>query len=407
MRCYYPLVGYTPTDVPRPDQYGRLKSCKNSSGPLGSSSGNPLEGPTGPTGPGLEIFGATGYGQYLLYDGATWGVAGNPISLGISSGQFSQGTNAVAIGYQAGRTGQGSYSIAIGWNAGGGSQSSQSIAIGSRAGNTNQGGYAVAIGDVSAILNQGVNSVAIGPNSASYNQGIEAVAIGYAAGQYSQGNHGIAIGFESGRTNQGTFSVAIGYNAQNNGCTGSVALGYNATCTQSNTIVFGTTAETAVFPGTITPSTVVSPSTSSLNLGGIYNMPAPGGGWPTTVTGGVTLAVGTFVIDNVSLPYGTYLLVASIPVLTASGVNNFVTLSVSNTSSGLISSGNNGDYINALAFTGSLDSSVTLTRIIQQYATSINPSTYYINLKANVPNVFPNNWYVSMSGWSVTLTRIA
>lgn len=32
MRCYYPLVGYTPSAVPRQDQLGRLKSCTTSDG---------------------------------------------------------------------------------------------------------------------------------------------------------------------------------------------------------------------------------------------------------------------------------------------------------------------------------------------------------------------------------------
>jgi hypothetical protein len=38
MRCYYPYVGYTPSAIPRPDQYGRLKSCVNTSAPVGTSS---------------------------------------------------------------------------------------------------------------------------------------------------------------------------------------------------------------------------------------------------------------------------------------------------------------------------------------------------------------------------------
>lgn len=159
------MVGYTPSATPRPDQYGRLKSCVNSSPMFASSSPVPTEGPTGPTGPtgqGLDILGATNYGDYLLYNGTSWVVASNTVALGQNSGEYLQGLNAVAIGSQAGRTGQGTSAIAIGTNAGITGQGEYSVAIGA---NTNNNGLqrCVAIGN--NATNTQPNTIVLGTSA--------------------------------------------------------------------------------------------------------------------------------------------------------------------------------------------------------------------------------------------------
>lgn len=418
MRCYYPLVGYTPTDVPRPDQYGRLKSCKNSSGPLGATNPAGLEGPTGPTGPGLEIFGATTFGQYLLYNGSTWGVAGNPVALGESSGQTGQGPFAVAVGINAGQYYQGAYSVAVGYNAGYTGQGSQAISIGEQAGKYYQSGGSVAIGYNAAENYQGIGSIAIGDSAGTFyqnsgsvaigkfagssTQSYNCVAIGRGAGQFSQNAYGIAIGNIAGAQSQGSYSVAIGYNASNNGATGSVALGYNASCTQSNTVVLGTTAETVVCPGPIHPTTVVPPPSTSY-LGGTYVYPGPTGGWPTQIassgSSGTNTLIGTFTIDNVNLAYGTYLLVATISTIsTQLNLAGYLYFSISNSGNSPVTTGNTGEYLLVTIPSSPNSGNVMFTRVLSQY-TSLN-NVYYIYLQT-----FGSMIYYP-SGWHLTLTRI-
>jgi hypothetical protein len=414
MRCYYPLVGYTPSDVTRPDNYGRLKTCVNSSPMFATAAPVPTEGPTGPTGPtgpGIELFAASNHGDYLLYNGSSWVVADNPVSLGSNSGEFLQGLNAVAIGYQSGRTGQGINAVAIGNQAGGFTQGTGAISIGLGAGATGQMAYSVAIGLLSGANTQGQNSVAIGSNAGEYNQsgasvaigidagrytqgngsvaigqysatssqgqfavgignqagnlsqgyqavaignyagatnqasnsiaigvfagsstqGFKCIAIGSNAGQYSQSNNAIAIGNDAGLTNQGSYCIAIGTSSSNSGLFGCIALGYNSSCTQSNTIVLGTSAETVVHPGPIALYGSTNPGTALFTVSGGVTSFEPGYSQinylgsvyqysflqSTTYTLTAVIpnppnVITSFTIDNTVIPYGTYLCYLSI-----------------------------------------------------------------------------------------------
>jgi hypothetical protein len=120
-------------------------------------------GPLG-SGGGITQVG-TNFGNYLYWDGTTWVVGDQKISIGANAGQYDQGPNAVALGTAAGQTGQQSNSVAIGSNSGRTTQGTSSIAIGSGAGNDGQGSGSVAIGEFAGLSNQGGNSIAIGRNA--------------------------------------------------------------------------------------------------------------------------------------------------------------------------------------------------------------------------------------------------
>jgi hypothetical protein len=120
-------------------------------------------GPIGPGG-GISQTG-TNFGNYLYWDGTTWVVGDQKISIGANAGQYGQGPNAIALGTAAGQTGQQSNSVAIGSNSGRTTQGTSSIAIGLDAGNDGQGSGSVAIGEFAGLSNQGGNSIAIGRNA--------------------------------------------------------------------------------------------------------------------------------------------------------------------------------------------------------------------------------------------------
>ena len=81
---------------------------------------------------------ATAFGQYNIYNGSTYSVAGTSnVNLGSNAGLTAQGTGAVAIGIQSGQATQGLNSVAIGFKAGQTNQGTNSIAIGNLAGTSN------------------------------------------------------------------------------------------------------------------------------------------------------------------------------------------------------------------------------------------------------------------------------
>ncbi len=70
---------------------------------------------------------ASGYGEYVYYNGSNWLASGNKVNLGINSGRYGQSNGAIAIGASAGESNQGSNAIAIGNLAGRSNQPVNSI----------------------------------------------------------------------------------------------------------------------------------------------------------------------------------------------------------------------------------------------------------------------------------------
>ena len=100
----------------------------------------------------------------------------------------------------------------------------------------------------------GYNS-AFGYNSLTSNTGgAYCTAIGCNSLQFSNAFGNTAIGYNSGiNITNGTYNTFIGHNAQaSSDVSNSTAIGYNSTCTASNQIMVGTSAETVVIPGNLT-----------------------------------------------------------------------------------------------------------------------------------------------------------
>jgi hypothetical protein len=83
--------------------------------------------PAGSSGPSLPT--GSQQGEYLYYNGLTWAIGSDKISIGAGAGSTEQSTGAVAIGKDAGSTSQGSNAIAIGTGAGKAGQHSNTIIL--------------------------------------------------------------------------------------------------------------------------------------------------------------------------------------------------------------------------------------------------------------------------------------
>ena len=190
-----------------------------STGSVGATGATGADGSVGPTGAkgerGDSAIGANGsvYGDYLYWNGTSWAVGSEKVTIGAGAGSNNQGNYAVAVGNSAGRNSQGYSAVAIGMNAAYNNQSAQSVAIGINAGYSTQGINAVAIGSSAGYEKQGHSAVAIGDTAGANSQGQYSVAIGAAAGRNTQGHSAVAIGSGAGYASQGTNAIAIGFNA--------------------------------------------------------------------------------------------------------------------------------------------------------------------------------------------------
>ena len=121
-------------------------------GSVGATGATGAAGSLGPTGAkgdrGDSSIGVNGsvYGDYLYWNGASWAVGSDKVTIGAGAGSISQGNYAVAIGRGAGYSSQGTNAIAIGYNAGQTQQAAGSIVIDASGGfiNAAYGGFYVA-----------------------------------------------------------------------------------------------------------------------------------------------------------------------------------------------------------------------------------------------------------------------
>jgi hypothetical protein len=142
---------------------------------MGETGATGPTGETGATGPGLPE--ATIYGQYLYYNGTTWAVGGDKISIGNFAGNTNQGVSTVAVGSGAGSIDQSGDSVAVGNNAGYHGQLDSAVAVGVGAGYTGQKSYAVAVGRDAGNVNQGTHSIAIGYLAGETNQAPNSIVL--------------------------------------------------------------------------------------------------------------------------------------------------------------------------------------------------------------------------------------
>ena len=165
----------------------------------------------------------------------------------------------------------GSYNTAVGYQALNKNITGiNNCAIGNNALKVNTGSYNTAIGNgaLSGSGYTGHTNTAVGVNTLiSLTSGTRNTVIGsYADGSSTTGSNNTCVGWTalSSGTNgtAASNSTAIGYSATTNGFSGSTALGANATCTASNQIMLGTSAETTQIGNTRI--------TNSTNFGTIY-----------------------------------------------------------------------------------------------------------------------------------------
>lgn len=147
-------------------------------GPQGPAGTNGTNGSTGAQGPtGTFTPSGSNYGDYVFWNGSSWTVGSQNISLGLDAGRFSQGPAAVAIGQKAGYTGQQQEGVAIGNGAASYGQGLGAIAIGVDSGVTGQQYEAIAIGRFAGQINQGTGSISIGAAASNTGQPANTIVI--------------------------------------------------------------------------------------------------------------------------------------------------------------------------------------------------------------------------------------
>jgi hypothetical protein len=204
----------------------------------------------------------------LYWNGTTWAIGDQNITIGNSAGKNGQGSiyDQIAIGVNSAVTNQGNFAIAIGNSAGQTNQGGYSIAIGYQAGQFIQGnsipsGGSIAIGNQAGQTNQGYYAIAIGNQAGQNYQGNYSIAIGYRAANSTQGTGAIAIGSQNGGgNNQGPNSVAIGFQSRNGSGTANAAnsIVINANTTGLAVTGAGANAGFYVYPVNAFTSTFVT-----------------------------------------------------------------------------------------------------------------------------------------------------
>ena len=173
---------------------------------------------TGATGPGGTILiQGTNYGDYLYWNGSSWAVGDQKVSIGKNTGNSSQGNYAIAVGSYAGQTSQGS----------------NTIAMGKKAGQISQGGSSIAMGAYAGQTGQGTNAIAMGRSAGNNGQGTNAIAIGQSAGQNKQPANSIVLN-ASGNTLNGANTNAFYVNPirGNTGAAGAKLLSWDTSSSE-------------------------------------------------------------------------------------------------------------------------------------------------------------------------------
>jgi hypothetical protein len=108
--------------------------------------------------------GASKHGEYLYFNGLTWLIGSDKVSIGAGAGATLQMAGAIAIGSNAGNFQQSIGAISIGIDAGKSNQGQNAVAIGSKAGTTSQHPNTVIINATGVDVNsEGVGRLYVKP----------------------------------------------------------------------------------------------------------------------------------------------------------------------------------------------------------------------------------------------------